>query len=172
MNGAFHSRPPLLIFCLSASTAAVILATWTAANLPEVVMQSRPGIDIQVGHNRLMGLVRKNFGISPFDSGICPVRPRNRRDRNQSAIQYLPAERCPRRGPRRIKIFPFPIKRAITGNRFLGSTTSCGVAFVFVLVCIRTALDFTSVPESAVQFAGETVVQPNSDCRVSASTRG
>jgi len=41
-----------------------------AANPPEVVMQSQPGMDMQVGHNRLIGLVGRNSGISSFDFGI------------------------------------------------------------------------------------------------------
>jgi hypothetical protein len=65
-----HSLPPLRFFSLSDNAAALILATWIAANPPEVVMQSRPGIDIQVGHNRLMVLVRRNSGISSFDFGV------------------------------------------------------------------------------------------------------
>jgi hypothetical protein len=60
-------------------------------------------------------------------------------------------------GPSRMEIFPFSIKRASTGNKFLRSTTSCGVALVFVLVCSRIGPDFTSLPESAVQFADEIV---------------
>jgi hypothetical protein len=70
LNGALHSRPPLLFFCLSASAAALILAAWIAADAPEVVMQSRPGIDMQVGHNRLIGLVGGNAGVMPFNFGI------------------------------------------------------------------------------------------------------
>ena len=65
-----------------------------------------------------------------------------------------------------------PITRKASGNRFSSSTTSCGVAFVFVLVCIRTGLDFTSVPETAVQFADEIVVRGNANCAVAASHRG
>ena len=65
-----YSRSPLLFFSLSANAAALILATWIAADPPEVVMQSRPGIDIQVGHNTLIGLVRRDSGMSSFDLGI------------------------------------------------------------------------------------------------------
>jgi hypothetical protein len=65
---------------------------WIAANPPEVVMQSRPGIDIQVGHNRLIGLVARGLGIWPFDLDIRSLRPRNHPARNQTAIQSLRAE--------------------------------------------------------------------------------
>ena len=40
-------------------------------------------------------------------------------------------------GPRRMEIFPFSIKRASTGSKFLSSTVSWGVAFIFNLVCVR-----------------------------------
>src|ERR1700723_3247041 len=65
-----YSRLHLLFLSLPANGAALILTTWIAANPPEAVMQSRPGIDIQVGHNRLIGLVGRNSGISLFDFGI------------------------------------------------------------------------------------------------------
>src|SRR5271156_2150048 len=65
-NKRYHS----LFLSSSANAAALILATWTADNPPEVVIQSRPGIDMQVGHNKLIGLVGRNSGISPFDFGI------------------------------------------------------------------------------------------------------
>ena len=66
----FYYRPHLPFFSTSTNAAALILATWIAANPPLVVMQSHPGIDIQVGHNRLIGLVRRNSGILPFKLGI------------------------------------------------------------------------------------------------------
>ena len=91
-----YSRTRLLFFSLSANAAALILAACIAADPPEAVMQPRPGIDIQVGHNRLVGLVGRNFGISPFDSGILSLKPRNHRARNQTAIQSPRAERWPR----------------------------------------------------------------------------
>jgi hypothetical protein len=65
---AFYPRS--LFVSSSANAAALILATWIAANPPAVVMQSRPGIDIHFGHNRLIALVPGNSGISPFDFGI------------------------------------------------------------------------------------------------------
>ena len=66
----FYYRPHLPFFSTSTNAAALILATWIAANPPLVVMQSHLGIDIQVGHNRLIGLVRRNSGILPFKLGI------------------------------------------------------------------------------------------------------
>ena len=58
-----YSRPLWLFFCLSTNAAALILATWIAANPPADVMQSCPGIDIKVGHNRLIGPVVRYLGI-------------------------------------------------------------------------------------------------------------
>jgi hypothetical protein len=85
-NWPIYPRPQSLSFCLSANVAALILATWIAANPPEVVMQSRPGIDMQVGNNRLMGVVRRDFGLSPLDFGIFSIGPRNDRTRNLTAV--------------------------------------------------------------------------------------
>jgi len=77
-----YSDPQLLFVSSSVNAAALILATCGADTVPEVVMQSRPGIDMQVGNNRLMGVVRRDFGRSPLDFGIFSIGPRNDRTRN------------------------------------------------------------------------------------------
>jgi hypothetical protein len=57
-------RAILLFFSLSTIVAALILAACGADVLPEDAMQTRPGIDIHLGHRRLNGFVARNFGFS------------------------------------------------------------------------------------------------------------
>lgn len=84
-----YSRPPLLFFSLSANAAALILAAWTAVTPPEAATQSRPGIDMQVGHNRLIGLVGRNSGVSSVDFGIFLTKTHNHLTRNPTPIRSL-----------------------------------------------------------------------------------
>jgi|ERR1700722_596048 len=66
---AYLRRLSLFVLA-STSGAALILARCTADNPPDVVTQSRPDIDIQVGRNKLIRLVGRNLGISTFSLDI------------------------------------------------------------------------------------------------------